>query len=336
MKTRFLLSFYIALLISPALSAQDQQSAGSNPNAGLWPAHDPVMIKQDSVYYLFTTGGTIASSTDMKNWTRGPRVFDRVPAWITSDMVPGLRGSGYWAPDISYVNGTYYLYYSYSAFGKNTSVIGVATNKTLHYGEEGYKWIDHGPVVQSVPNRDFWNAIDANLIMDGEQGWLSFGSFWGGIKLVKLSPDLLTVAKPEVWYTIARRPRSFELDTADPGDGPVEAPFIYKHGDYFYLFISIDYCCRGLKSTYKVMVGRSHNVEGPYLDKEGKSLANGGGTLVAQGNEFWAAVGHSAHYDFDGKSYIIMHGYDKLDNGRSKLIIREMKWDTEGWPQIDL
>jgi arabinan endo-1,5-alpha-L-arabinosidase len=328
-------------LFCMAASAQDnaapQQKSGlDNPNAGLWPAHDPVMIKQDSVYYLFTTGGGTASSTDMKNWKRGPRVFEKPPEWITPDMIPGFRGGGYWAPDIHYVKGNYYLYYSFSAFGKNTSVIGVATNKTLHPSDPGYKWTDHGLVIQSVPNRDFWNAIDANLVMDGEQGWLAFGSFWGGIKLVKLSADLLSVAKPEVWYTIARRPRTFQLDDTDPGDGPVEAAFIYKRGQYFYLFISVDYCCRGVNSTYKVLVGRSEKVEGPYLDREGKSLSIGGGTLVASGNQFWAAVGHSGHYDFDGVSYMIMHGYDKLDNGRSKLIIREMKWDAEGWPSIDL
>lgn len=332
----------IILVFCPLfISGQNQQSAQqqagvNNPNAGLFPAHDPVMIKQDSIYYLFTTGGGSASGTDMKTWKRGPRVFEKTPEWLTQEMIPGFRGGGYWAPDIQYVNGTYYLFYSFSAFGKNTSVIGVATNKTLHPYDPEFKWTDHGPVVQSVPNRDFWNAIDANLIMDGEQGWLSFGSFWGGIKMVKLSPDLFSVAKPEVWYTIARRPRTFELVDTDPGDGPVEAPFIYKRGGYFYLFISVDYCCRGLKSTYKVLVGRSLKVEGPYLDREGISLAAGGGSLVASGNENWAAVGHSAHYDFDGVSFMIMHGYDKLDNGRSKLIIREMKWDSDGWPSIEL
>ncbi|MCX6334695.1 MAG: family 43 glycosylhydrolase [Bacteroidia bacterium] len=331
----------VILVLCTLVSAQNQQPQQqqanvNNPNANLWPAHDPVMIKQDSVYYLFTTGGGTAYSTDMKNWKRGPRVFEKTPEWITADMIPGFRGGGYWAPDIQLVNGTYYLYYSFSAFGKNTSVIGVATNKTLYPADADYKWIDHGLVVQSVPNRDFWNAIDANLIMDGQQGWLAFGSFWGGIKLVKLAPDLFSIAKPEVWYTIARRPRTFELDDTDPGDGPVEAPFIYKRGQYFYLFISVDYCCRGLKSTYKVLVGRSQNIVGPYVDREGKSLSNGGGALMAQGNDYWAAAGHSAHYNFDGISYMIMHGYDKLDNGRSKLIIREMKWDSDGWPSIEL
>jgi arabinan endo-1,5-alpha-L-arabinosidase len=308
-----------------------------DPKSTLWPAHDPVLIKQDSVFYLFTTGGGVSSSTDLINWKQEKPVFDQSPSWITDDLIPGFQGGrGYWAPDIQLVNGTYYLYYSYSAFGKNTSVIGVATNKTLHPDSPDFKWVDHGLVVQSVPNRDMWNAIDPNLIMDRNQGWLVFGSFWGGIKLVKLSTDLLSVDKPEVWYTVARRPRTFALDDTDPGDGTIEGPFIYKHFQYYYLFVSLDYCCRGVSSNYNVVVGRSRNVEGPYVDKGGKLLSRGGGTPMAKGNEIWAGVGHTGHYNIDGKSIMIMHGYDKRDNGRSKLIIREMKWDRADWPSIDL
>lgn len=298
--------------------------------------HDPVMIKQDSIYYLFATGGGISSSTDLIKWKREKPVFEKTPEWITPDIIPGLRRGGYWAPDIQLVNGIYYLYYSYSAFGKNTSVIGVATNKTLHQDSPDYKWTDHGLVIQSVPNRDMWNAIDANLIVDHNQGWLVFGSFWGGMKMVKLAPDLLSVAKPEEWYTVARQPRTFALDDTDPGDGTIEAPFIMKRFQYFYLFVSLDYCCRGVNSTYYVVVGRSENIEGPYLDRDGILLTRGGGTTVAKGNERWAGVGHSAHYTMDGTTIMIMHGYDKLDNGRSKLIIREMIWDMAEWPSIDL
>ncbi len=311
-------------------------SYNQDPKAALRPVHDPVMIKQDSVYYLFATGGGVSASTDLINWKTEKPVFEKVPEWITPDLIPGFRGGGYWAPDIQFVNGTYYLFYSYSAFGKNTSVIGVATNKTLNTGSSDFKWTDHGMVVQSVPDRDMWNAIDANLVMDQNQGWLVFGSFWEGIKMVKLTPDLLSVAKPEVWYTLARQPRTFEIDDNDPGDGTIEAPFIMKRLEYFYLFVSLDHCCRGVNSDYNVVVGRSTNVEGPYVDRDGQLLNRGAGTSVAKGNERWAGVGHSAHYDMSGKTIIIMHGYDKLDNGRPKLIIREMKWDSAGWPFIDL
>jgi arabinan endo-1,5-alpha-L-arabinosidase len=307
-----------------------------DPKATLLPIHDPVMIRQDSIYYLFATGGGVSSSTDLIAWKTEKPVFDKSPDWITSDMIPGFREGAYWAPDIQLVNGTYYLFYSYSAFGKNTSVIGVATNKTLHPSSPDFKWVDHGLVVQSVPNRDMWNAIDPNLTMDRNQGWLTFGSFWGGIKMVKLAPDLLSVAKPEEWYTVARQPRSFALDDNEAGDGTIEAPFIMKRLNYFYLFVSVDYCCRGINSDYNVVVGRSRNIEGPYTDRDGRLMSRGGGTQIAKGNDRWAGVGHSAHYNFSGKTIMIMHGYDKLDNGHSKLIIREMKWDRSQWPSIDL
>jgi len=333
-----LLLVVFATMMANAQEARRRRSQPVREFRG-FPAHDPVMIKQDSVYYLFTTGNgiSVASSTDMKNWTRLAPVFSSKPEWITEEIVPGFRGNHLWAPDISFVNGTYYLYYSASAFAKNTSAIGVATNKTLHPSDPDFKWVDHGMVVHSVPNRDFWNAIDPNLIMAGRnEGWLAFGSFWGGLKLVKLSPDLLSLAQPEEWYTIARQPRTFALDDTDPGDGAIEAPFIYRHYQYYYLFVSVDYCCRGLDSTYKILVGRSRNVEGPYVDKHGVLLSRGGGTLVAEGNEDWAAVGHCSAYMFDGKSYLVFHGYDRRDNGRSKLIIREIKWDGSDWPSIDL
>lgn len=331
----------LTLVTTLMAEAQESRRRGPGPERESrgFPAHDPVMIKQDSVYYLFTTGNgiSVASSTDMENWTRMNPVFSSKPGWITNEVVPGFRGNHLWAPDIACVDGTYYLYYSASAFAKNTSAIGVATNKTLHPSDPDFRWVDHGMVVQSVPNRDFWNAIDPNLIMAGRnEGWLSFGSFWGGLKLVKLAPDLLSLAQPEEWYTIARQPRSFALDDTDPGDGAIEAPFIYRYNEYFYLFVSVDYCCRGLESTYKILVGRSRDVEGPYVDKDGVSLSVGGGSLVADGNEDWAAVGHCSAYTFNGKSYLVFHGYDRKDDGRSKLIIREMKWDNNDWPFIDL
>ena len=180
-----------------------------------------------------------------------------------------------------------------------------------------------------------WNAIDPNIIID-EAGtpWMSFGSFWDGIKMVRLTDDLARVAQPEEWYSLSRRERSFELDDKDPGDGAVEAPFIMKHGDYYYLFVSFDYCCRGMKSNYKVVVGRSKTVTGPYLDKDGKSMAQGGGSLVIQGNTDYVGVGHNAAYHFDGKDYFICHAYSAKEDGAPKLIIREMTWTPDGWPIV--
>lgn len=296
--------------------------------------HDPVMAMQDGTYYLFCTGHGISmfSSKDMKEWKQEKPIFDEAPKWVDA-VVPDFKNH-IWAPDISYHNGTYYLYYSVSAFAKNTSAIGVATNATLNPQDKNYKWTDHGIVIQSVPNRDLWNAIDPNLTFD-EKGipWLSFGSFWDGLKMVKLSTNLLSVAQPEEWFTIARRERSFELDDKDPGDAALEAPFVFKKDDYYYLFLSWDLCCRGEKSTYKVVVGRSKNIQGPYFDRSGKSLNEGGGTLLIQGNQNWYGVGHNSTYTFNGKDYLVFHAYDANQKGAPKLKIKEVQWE-DGWPSV--
>ena len=147
-------AFYLASFC--VLSAQDLR------------VHDPVMAEYEGVYYLYNTGRGISvhSSEDMENWQREPSVFSEKPEW-TDEVVPGFRNH-IWAPDIFFHDDTYYLYYSVSSFGKNTSAIGVATNSTLDPEDEAYNWQDHGIVVQSVPNRDMWNAIDPNLIKDDD------------------------------------------------------------------------------------------------------------------------------------------------------------------------
>jgi arabinan endo-1,5-alpha-L-arabinosidase len=298
--------------------------------------HDPVLIQQAGTYYLFGTGQGIDvhSSKDLRTWRDEPRVFERAPDW-TFATVPGFQGH-IWAPDVSEHGGSYYLYYAISLGGKITSAIGVASNKTLDRGSPDFKWVDHGAVLQSVPGRDLWNAIDPQLIVD-EQGtpWLAFGSFWSGIKLVKLRADLLRVAEPQEWHSIARRERSVLRDDTDPEPAAIEAPFIFKHGQYYYLFVSWDYCCRGVNSTYKIMIGRSNSVTGPYLDKDGRDLAKGGGSLVLQGNPRWPGVGHNSAYRFDGRDYLVLHAYDARDQGKSRLKILEMGWDGAHWPVLD-
>lgn len=295
--------------------------------------HDPVMIRHNDTYHLFCTGMGIGhfTSNDMENWEAADPVFPEKPAW-TDDVVPEFRNH-IWAPDVLSHNGKYYIFYSVSAFAKNTSAIGVVTNPTLDPEDPDYRWTDHGIVIRSHPNRDLWNAIDANIAFD-EDGtpWMTFGSFWNGLKLVKLAPDLLSIAEPQEWHTVARRERSFELGDKNPGDAALEAPFIFKKGEYYYLFLSWDLCCRGANSTYKVVVGRSKNIEGPYFDEENKSLFNGGGTLVVEGNENWYGAGHCSVYTIDGKDYILFHGYDAKDEGRPKLIIKELTWDSDMWP----
>jgi arabinan endo-1,5-alpha-L-arabinosidase len=346
-------AFVVALLCPPA-GAQDRGVE----------AHDPVIAKDADTYYLFTTGRgvRVKSSKDLKSWQDETPVFAEAPAWV-KDVVPRFRGD-MWAPDIFHHEGTYYLYYSVSAFGRNTSAIGVATNKTLDSKSPDYAWQDHGAVVRSVPGRDLWNAIDPNVTLDADgTPWMTFGSFWTGIKLVKLSDDLTSIATgaDEEWHTIASRQRDFAVDERDAGDaanpeldykslyspeqlernqsmqnGAIEAPFLFRKDGMWYLFASWDRCCRGAESTYKIIVGRAEDIRGPYLDSDGNRLVRGGGTIVAVGDgENWAAAGHPAAYTFDGVDYLVFHAYDLKDRGRSKLRVRKVRWD-DGWPSIEL
>jgi arabinan endo-1,5-alpha-L-arabinosidase len=328
------------------------------------PIHDPVMAEEDGTYYLFGTGEgiTIWSSTDLEAWEQEPSIFDSAPEW-TEEVVPDFDNV-MWAPDVYSHNGRHYVYYSVSQFGRNSSAIGVVTNETLDPDSSDYEWTDHGIVVRSVQGRDMWNAIDPNLAFDDEgTPWLTFGSHWLGIKVVEMSDNLTETAPGAEWHTLATRHRYWKLHERDAGDaanpelnydslyteeivelnrdsesGAVEAPFIFQHGDYYYLFLSWDRCCRGTESTYKIVVGRSKDITGPYVDKEGEPLVRGGGSLVVHGledSERWAAYGHQAAYTFNGTDYLVFHAYDREDDGNAKLVMKEIQW-RNGWPVASL
>ncbi len=278
----------------------------------------------------------------MVHWKAEPKVIKTKPAWLT-EALPSFKGLSFWAPDISYYKGQYYLFYSASAFGKNTSCIGLLTNPTLHTDDPEYKRADQGKIIQSIPGQTNWNAIDPNFAVDKDgTPYLTFGSFWEGLKLVKLKQDGLSIAEnPAGIPTVASRktapqlpnPPSTENNPKDAGGNAIEAPFIYHKGDYFYYFASIDYCCKGPQSTYKMIVGRSKNIKGPYVDSKNVPLSGGGGDVVLAGNENWHGVGHNGVCAFEGNDYLVFHGYDAADNGRSKLLIEKIQW-VKGWPKI--
>lgn len=333
----------LSIFTSTTLFAQRQFRFDTlNPDA-----HDPVMAKgEDGRYYCFMTGMNVGvmSSDDLKTWKREPNALPETPQWA-KDTVPGYNGHT-WAPDISYHNGLWHLYYSCSTFGKNGSAIGLAVNKTLDPKSSDFKWEDKGMVIASHRRVDNWNAIDPNLIVTKKgQPYLTYGSFWDGIQLVKLSKkDFKTpVTKP---VTIARRlgrrvsleevnnPEYFEVEggnTIEAGENAIEAPFIFYHNGYYYLFVSFDYCCRGQNSTYKTVYGRSKKVEGPYVDKAGKPMEYGGGTLLYGPDETYFGVGHCAAYEFDNQCYFISHAYVKDKNGAAKIFIRPINFDKDGW-----
>lgn len=307
--------------------------------------HDPVVARENGKYYIFATGMGVGQMTspDLKVWRPAHGVMPEIPNWAV-DTVPGYRGHT-WAPDIQKVGGKWLLYYSCSTFGRNTSAIGLMSNSTLDPQSPDYRWEDQGVVVQSRPGLTDWNAIDPNLIIDEKgQPWLTWGSFWDGIQLVQLAPDHKTpLAYP---VTIARRyskdgdrnmsaaDRERAAQAPDAGANAIEAPFIIRCGEWYYLFVSWDYCCKGENSNYKTVVGRSKSVGGPYLDRNGVDMAQGGGTLVAGPDDQYYGVGHCSVYDFDGQWHFFAHGYSAAHDGESKLVHRKLSFDDEGWPSI--
>lgn len=285
--------------------------------------HDPHIIAADGAYYIFCTGGgiPIRRSKDLIHWERIGTVFDETPAWAKRE-VPGVRGL--WAPDISFFNGRYHLYYSVSTWGKNRSCIGLAVNDTLDPASPKYKWIDQGKVIESTPGRDNWNAIDANVVLDErKEPWLAFGSFWSGIKLRRLDRSTGKLHSDSRMYSLAAR----------PSPGAVEAPFIIRRGEYYYLFVSFDYCGRGVDSTYKIMVGRSKAVTGPYVDRDGKPMTEGGGTLVLGSQGHVRGPGHNSVLVEGDKYWLVHHYYDADLYGVPTLQIRPLNWDKAGWPE---
>jgi arabinan endo-1,5-alpha-L-arabinosidase len=154
---------------------------------------------------------------------------------------------------------------------------------------------------------------------------------------VRLDKSYTSLQEPQEWHTIASRPRRAEFADSAGGNTAIEAPFIFRKNNYYYLFVSTDYCCRGEKSTYKVVMGRSTKITGPYLDKAGVSLNNNGGSVLVQGDgKRWFAAGHNAVCNIDGQDFFVCHGYDATDKGKSKLIIRALEWDGEAWPTLIL
>lgn len=105
-----------------------------------------------------------------------------------------------------------------------------------------------------------------------------------------------------------------------------------RKGAYFYLFVSFDFCCRGVESDYNIRVGRSESVTGPYIDRDGKAMLDGGGTLLLSGSKRWRGPGHNGIYTDSTTDWLVYHAYDADQIGISKLRIEALVWDADGWP----
>jgi arabinan endo-1,5-alpha-L-arabinosidase len=278
--------------------------------------HDPAVIEQDGTFYLFNTGRGLPGKTsnNLASWSSAGAAFSgATTSWVSSE-VP--QASDLWAPDLSFFNDQYHIYYSASSFGSNTSCIGHATRDSMASGS----FTDHGPVICSGGG-DSYNAIDANIIIDiDDKVWMFFGSHWDGIKAIELdSTGMSTVGEI---YDIAARPQSPRA---------IEAPFVVRRCGYYYLFVSFDQCCNNWNDgvPYNIRVGRAVSLLGPYVDKEGTDMyPDGGGTLLLGPGGGYQALGHNAVVFSGGKAYNIYHAY----NPGSQLRVAELAWDDEGWP----
>ena len=302
-------------------NAVTQNSGSKNLTAktvtGTVPSHDPSTIVKSGVnYYVFTTGDNIPMtySTNLVNWTWGTSVFTSTPSWITG-KVPGFVKT-FWAPDVAWFNNRWNMYYSCSTFGSATSAIGLVTTPAISQSA-GTTWTDRGVVVSSTSSSDV-NAIDPSILVDGSNVYMAYGSWHAGIGVVPINAS---TGKPSATRTIV----------AGGNSASWEGPCLIKEGSYYYMFVNRGNCCNGVNSTYYIVVGRSTNVYGPYVDKNGVALTNGGGTtvLATQGN--YIGPGHLSRIVGTQKGSV--HYYDGADNGNPKLEIVYFTWSS-GWPTL--
>jgi arabinan endo-1,5-alpha-L-arabinosidase len=304
----------------PLAAATPTTPPAAYPNPGVITgdtgAHDPSIVKTPAGGYIAAYTGDnllLKTSADRTAFRNAGAVFPGGASWTTS-YTGGSRNL--WAPDISYRNGRYYLYYSASTFGSNHSAIFLATSTT---GASG-SWTNQGLVIESRTSDNF-NAIDPNLVVDSGGRWfLSLGSFWSGIKLVALDPST------------GKRSDGTIRAIAGRNGGAIEAPYIFKHGSYYYLWVSFDLCCRGASSTYRIMVGRSTSVTGPYVDRNGTAMTSGGGTQLLASHGSIHGPGHQAVFADTDSDVLAYHYY--ANSGASYLGINLIGYDSAGWPFV--
>ncbi|WP_235951983.1 arabinan endo-1,5-alpha-L-arabinosidase [Crateriforma spongiae] len=294
---------------------------------------DPTIVfatnaKSEKGYYVVSTGRGInlSYSRDLKSWTRLGRIFQQdVPAWAKKE-VP--KSKAIWAPDLTFHDGQYYLYYCVSSFGSQRSVIGLATNRSIDPSDPEYHWVDHGKVIESHPGRGHYNAIDPALVVDQKGRWfLFFGSFWSGLKAVAIDPETGKPPANAEMVPIAARPRHRAH--------AIEAPFVIFRDGYYYLFASWGRCCDGAKSNYQVVVGRSTNPLGPYVDVDGRPMSDGGGTIILSSSQRYRGPGHNSVLTTDDGQWMVHHTYDMQHLDAHRILqIRPMNWTADGWPKV--
>jgi arabinan endo-1,5-alpha-L-arabinosidase len=189
---------------------------------------------------------------------------------------------------------------------------------------QGSPFVDQGSVICTDVNGavDNFNAIDPGIFFEDEsQPWMVLGSYDSGIQIIALKADGSRLDSQRT--TVATR---------SSNNPAIQAPYLMKRGDYYYLFVSFDRCCNGVNSDHNIRVGRATNLLGPYIDRDGVEMLNDGGTLVLAGDSRWKGPGSNMVFTDAGKRYNVYHAYDANSNGQATLRIAELNFDNDGWP----
>ncbi|KIY70284.1 glycoside hydrolase family 43 protein [Cylindrobasidium torrendii FP15055 ss-10] len=304
-----------ALLVG-LLSVVANAYVGPGKVTGVTTVHDPSMCKRgDGTYFIFSTapGIQIITSKDRTAWTSPGVMFPNGAATWT-DAYTGTSNGNLWAPDCYWDGNQFWVWYSASSFGSRVSAIFLATSTTGNPGT----WSNKG-LVTSTTNSSNYNAIDPNLIRVSNSAWyLTFGSFWTGIKIAQLHPSNGMLYDSTVTSLASR------------SNNAVEGSSLYSHGGYYYLFTSWDACCKGTSSTYNIRVGRSKTLLGPYVDASGVSLLNGGGTLVLPSHDGITGPGGQDIFEDTDGPLLVYHYYT---SSGSYLGINLLDFSS-GWPVV--
>jgi len=283
--------------------------------------HDPsTVIQHAGRYYTYGTGNGIPvlTSDDGWTWRRAEPLMSAVPGGKPGPEVLAKGGNNTWAPDIIHIGDKYFLYYS-APGTQPKSAIGLLVGRTLDPQSPDYRWEDAGPVVWSDGIEDC-NAIDPGLLLapDGRL-WLTYGSYFGYIRLVELDPKTGLRRYPD------RAPVNIAINS--------EASILIHRDGWYYLLVTHGSCCQGANSTYNIRMGRSRKVTGPYLDNMGVDMIEGGGKLFAASRSRHVGPGHFGLLDLgQGVEKFSLHYEADLDRGGvSVLDIRPLLW-RDGWP----
>jgi arabinan endo-1,5-alpha-L-arabinosidase len=310
------------LAVTASVYGLTRADAATYPNPGVVTgstfAHDPTIVKKPAGGYIlaYTAPGIgLKTSADRTKFTDAGKAFPHGTPWADTYT---NGDTNLWAPDISYHGGKYLMYYSASTFGSSRSAIFLASSTTGAAGT----WTNQGKVVESTTTSGF-NAIDPNLtVTPNGEWWLSFGSFWSGIKMVELSPSTGKRADSTIHHIAERFVNSKS----------VEAPHIHYRNGYYYLFVAFDLCCQGASSTYRTMVGRSTSITGPYKDRAGTLMTAGGGTEILASHDAVYGPGHPAVLQDGNQDVLVYHYYTAA--GDARLGINLLSWSSSGWPTV--